>query len=66
MDNNHNVTELPKLEKSLNELLKQGAPQFLVQAIKAEVQFLLDYFTELQANGKQRVLRNGHLPEWHL
>ncbi len=52
MDNNHNVTELPKLEKPLNELLKQGAPQFLVQAIKAEVQFLLDYFTELQANGK--------------
>ncbi|PCS21899.1 hypothetical protein BTN49_2364 [Candidatus Enterovibrio escicola] len=37
MDNNHNVTELHKLENPLNELLKQGAQQLLTQAIEAEV-----------------------------
>ncbi len=37
MDNNHNVTGLHKLKNSLDELLKQGTQQLLVQAIKAEV-----------------------------
>lgn len=63
MDDNHNVTELHKLENPLNELLKQGAQQLLAQAIDAEVQALLDNFASLQANGKQGVVRNGHLPE---
>ena len=63
MDDNHNVTGLLKLENPLNELLKQGAQQLLAQAIEAEVQGLLDNFASLQANGKQAVVRNGHLPE---
>ncbi|PCS22095.1 Mobile element protein (plasmid) [Candidatus Enterovibrio escicola] len=38
----------------------------LAQAIEVEVQSLLDNFTSLQANSKQGVVRNGHLPERHL
>ena len=63
MDNDHNVTELHKPENPLNELLKQGAQQLLAQAIEAEVQALLEHFSTLQVNGKQGVVRNGHLPE---
>ncbi|PCS24188.1 hypothetical protein [Candidatus Enterovibrio escicola] len=62
MDNNHNVTELNKLENTLNKLLKKGIQQLLAQSIEAEVQSLLDNFTSLQANRKQGVVRNGHLP----
>ena len=63
MDNDHNVTELHKPENPLNELLKQGAQQLLAQAIEAEVQALLEHFSTLQVDGKQGVVRNGHLPE---
>lgn len=63
MDNNHNVTELNKPDNPLNEPLKQGAQQLLAQAIEAEVQALLAQFASLQADGKQAVVRNGHLPE---
>lgn len=66
MDNNHNVTELHKPENLLNELLKQGAQLLLAQAIEAEVQALLEHFSTLQINGKQDVVRSGHLPERRL
>ncbi|PCS21682.1 hypothetical protein [Candidatus Enterovibrio escicola] len=66
MDNNHNVIKLHKLKNPLNELLKQGAQQLLSQAIEAEVKSLLNNFMSLQANGRQGVVRNGHLPEPHL
>ncbi|MEI8631541.1 transposase [Vibrio sp. PP-XX7] len=35
----------------------------LAQAIEAEVQELLAQFETLEVNGKQAVVRNGHLPE---
>ena len=63
MDNDHNVTDFHKPENPLNELLKQGAQQLLAQAIEAEVQALLEHFSTRQVNGKQGVVRNGHLPE---
>ena len=63
MDNDHNVTDFYKPENPLNELLKQGAQQLLAQAIEAEVQALLEHFSTRQVNGKQGVVRNGHLPE---
>ncbi|WP_150141255.1 transposase [Candidatus Enterovibrio escicola] len=66
MDNNHNVTELHKVENPLNELMKQDPQQLLGKAIEAKVQSLLDTCTSLQANRKQGVVRNGHLPERHL
>ena len=63
MDNDHSVTQLHQPENPLNELLKQGAQQLLAQAIEAEVQALLEQFSSLKVNGKQGVVRNGHLPE---
>ena len=63
MDNEHSVTQLHQPENPLNELLKQGAQQLLAQAIETEVQALLDEFSSLKVNGKQGVVRNGHLPE---
>ena len=63
MDNDHSVTQLHQPENPLNELLKQGAQQLLAQAIETEVQALLDEFSSLKVNGKQGVVRNGHLPE---
>ncbi len=66
MNDNQNVTELYKPENPLNELLKQGAQQLLAQAIEAEVQDLLNHFSTRQVNGKQGVVRNGHLPERRL
>ncbi|PCS22718.1 hypothetical protein [Candidatus Enterovibrio escicola] len=66
MDNNHYITEFHKLENPFNELLKQGAQQLLAQAIETEVRSLLDNFISLQANGKQGVIHNGHLPERYL
>ena len=63
MDNDHSVTQLHQPENPLNELLKQGAQQLLAQAIETEVQALLEEFSSLKVNGKQGVVRNGHLPE---
>ena len=63
MDNEHSVTQLHQPENPLNELLKQGAQQLLAQAIETEVQALIDEFSSLKVNGKQGVVRNGHLPE---
>ena len=48
---------------TLNELLKQGAQQLLAKAIEAELSTLLNQYADLQADGKQAVVRNGHLPE---
>ncbi|PCS22709.1 hypothetical protein [Candidatus Enterovibrio escicola] len=36
------------------------------QAIEAKIQSFFNNFTSLQANGKQEVVCNGHLPERHL
>lgn len=47
----------------LNELLKQGARDLLTKAIEAEVSELLGRYRHRTAEGKQVVVRNGHLPE---
>lgn len=47
----------------LGEVLKQGAQQLLAAAIEAEVAELLSQYSDIQINGKQAVVRNGHLPE---
>ena len=43
----------------LTELLKSGARKLIAQAVEAELQALLDQ----HADGRQAVVRNGHLPE---
>ncbi len=50
-------------EDSLGELLKQGAQDLLAKAIESEVQALLISYCHLSQDGKQAVVRNGHLPE---
>lgn len=58
------IISLNKPEQDpLSELLKQGAQQLLAQAIESEVAELLAQYSELQVDGKQALVRNGHLPE---
>jgi len=48
----------------LTEVLRRGAQRLLNQAIEAEVETLLAcYAQELDAQGRQAVVRNGYLPE---
>jgi transposase-like protein len=47
---------------ALGELLKQGAQQLLAQAIEAELQALLTRYADVKVDGRQAVVRNGHLP----
>jgi transposase-like protein len=49
---------------ALTAVLRQGAQELLLQAIKTEVNEFLASHRELKdADGKQRVVRNGYLPE---
>jgi transposase-like protein len=49
---------------ALTAVLRQGAQELLLQAIKREVNEFLASHRELKdADGKQRVVRNGYLPE---
>ena len=48
----------------LSEVLRNGARALLAQAVEAEVAALLGcHADKLTANGHQRVVRHGHLPE---
>jgi len=53
----------PPVKDSLSEVLKLGAQQLLAKAVEAEVAELIVQYSELQIDGKQAVVRNGHLPE---
>jgi putative transposase len=48
----------------LTEVLRSGARALLAQAVEAEVAALLgNYAEELTADGRQRLVRHGYLPE---
>ncbi len=48
----------------LSELLRSGARQLIAQAVEAELQTLLDQHANVRLpDGRQAVVRNGHLPE---
>jgi transposase-like protein len=52
------------VEDALTELLREGARDLIQAAVEAEVADFLARFTEERdACGRQRVVRNGHLPE---
>ena len=52
------------VEDQLTEILRNGARSLLVQAVEAEVADFLGKHTDLKtADGHQRVVRHGHLPE---
>jgi len=49
---------------ALTEVLRSGARQLLAQAVEAEVKdFLAAYADETLDDGRQRLVRHGHMPE---
>ena len=64
---NDNVTKLVQpgaFEDPLTEVLRNGARALLAQAVEAEVAEFLGKHADLKTgDGRQRVVRHGHLPE---
>jgi len=64
---NDNVFELVQpgaFEDQLTEILRQGARTLLAQAVEAEVaNFLAKHIDLKTEDGRQRIVRHGHLPE---
>ena len=53
-----------EVRDALTEVLQEGARTLLAQAVEAEVaEFLARHAQKHDAAGRQRVVRNGHLPE---
>lgn len=49
---------------ALTEVLRRGAGELLQQAVEAEVAAVIEHFAALKdEGGRQRVVRNGYLPE---
>jgi len=65
---NNSVTELKKpdsfIDDPITDILRQGARKLLSQALEAEVEFFLSQYGDLKDDaGRQRMVRNGYLPE---
>ena len=64
---NDNVSKLVQpgaFEDPLTEILRNGARALLAQAVEAEVAAFLDKHADLKTeDGRQRIVRHGHLPE---
>ena len=65
---NISVTELKKPESfvddPITDILRQGARKLLSQALEAEIEFFLGQHADLKDEaGRQRMVRNGYLPE---
>lgn len=61
-----NVKELKQpgsISDPLTQLIREGAKELIAKAVEAELQELLDQFNDQKVDGKQRVVRNGFLPE---
>ena len=64
--NNSNVIELkpPSLNQDpLTEMLRKGARDLIAKAVNAELEALLAQYSGDLVDGKQRIVRNGYLPE---
>ncbi len=63
-DNNVTTLKQPDaINDPLTQLIKDGAKKLIAQALEAELQELLSQFSDQKIDGKQRVVRNGFLPE---
>jgi putative transposase len=65
---NNSVVELrnpeSKFRDHLTEILQAGCQRIISEALAAELEGFLEYYQELRDDrGKQRVVRNGYLPE---
>ena len=63
-----NVIDLKKPESIINdpitEVLRNGARRLLAQALEAEIEVFMNQYTDLKNElGRQRIVRNGYLPE---
>lgn len=65
---NINATEPEKpeffVDDPITDILRQGARSLLRQALEAEIEFFLSQHADLKDEaGRQRMVRNGYLPE---
>lgn len=63
-----NVIELQKtsafIDDPITEILRHGARKLLAQALEAEIEVFINQYKDLKDDlGRQRIVRNGHLPE---
>ena len=64
----NNVIDLknpePFVDDPLTDILRLGARKLLCQALEAEIELFVNQYKELKDHlGKQRIVRNGYLPE---
>ena len=63
-DNVFKLIQPGSFDDQLTEILRQGARTLLAQAVEAEVADFLSKHADLKTEeGRQRVVRHGHLPE---
>lgn len=64
---NQQTTPEGSFQDRLSELLRAGARHLLAEAVEAEVaEFLAAFRAQRLADGRQRIVRNGYLPEREL
>jgi putative transposase len=64
----NNVIDLKKpepfVDDPITDILRQGARTLLAQALEAEIEMFANQYKELKDHlGRQRIVRNGYLPE---
>ena len=63
-DNILQLIQPTNVDDQLTEILRTGARALLAQAVEAEVADFLGKYADLKtADGHQRIVRHGHLPE---
>ena len=63
-----NLNEFEKPEGNfddhLTEILRHGCTRILTEALEAEIELFIEQYKELRdTRGRQRIIRNGYLPE---
>ena len=63
-----NVIDLKKPEPFIDDqitaIIRKGARKLLAQALEAEIELFINQYADLKDEvGRQRIVRNGHLPE---
>ena len=66
--NQNNVFDLKKpepfVDDPITEIIRQGARKLLAQALEAEIEHFISQYDELRDElGRQRIVRNGYLPQ---
>jgi putative transposase len=64
----NNVIELKKpepfVDDPITEIIRQGTRKLLAQALEAEIELFINQYADLRDElGRQRIVRNGYLPQ---